>query len=139
MTAKISRNPLQAIKAVVFTIAGLCVMTGAVFEGVSTRRFLKQAASAPGEVTQLRAGGSHPEVRFTTAKGEVVEYPQNGMISGYRVGDKVEVLYDPQNPALDPVIKSWGALWGFCVMTFGMGAVFVGVAQIIWRYPGWNR
>ena len=71
---------------------------------------MARAASAPGLVVKLDAGGVHPEIRFTTAAGQVVECPQGGMIWGYQVGDRVELLYEPANPFSSAVINRPGAL-----------------------------
>ncbi len=131
-------NPaLRRLKSIVFTLVGVGLMISAVYWAASTRQFVARAASAPGVVIKLNHGGAHPEVRFTTAAGEVVEYPQGGMIWGYRVGDRVEVLYEPGNPNRDPVIHTTGALWGFVAMDFLMGAVFVLTAQLVWWRPDW--
>ena len=116
---------LRTFKAVVFIVVGLGLMVAAGFEAASTRDFLAHAHKAAGEVTLLRAGGAHPQVRFVTDEGRTVEYGQNGMIWGYRVGDRVTVLYDPRDPARDPVVDTVGALWGFNAMNFLMGGVFV--------------
>ena len=80
----------------------------------------------------MRSPWAHPEVRFTTATNQVIDYPQGGMIWGYRVGDQVTVLYDPNDPA-QPIINTRGALWGFTAMNFLLGAVFVVAAQLLWR------
>ena len=119
-------NPaLRTLKAVVFGLAGLCLIVAGVYCVVSTRDFLARARTAAGEVTLLRAGGAHPQVRFVTDEGQAVEYAQNGMIWGYRPGDRVTVLYDPREPTRDPVVDTPGALWGFDVMNFLMGVVFL--------------
>ena len=131
-------NPaLRTLKIIVFTMVGVALMVGAVCWAVSTRRFVARAATAPGVVVKLNAGGSHPEVRFTTATGKIIEYPQGGMIWGYRVGDRVEVLYEPENPAGSAVLNRPGALWGFVAMDFLMGAAFVLLAQLAWWRPDW--
>ena len=123
---------LRAAKSLVFTLVGVGLMISAGWWAVSTRQFVARAASAPGLVVRLNHGGAHPEVRFTTATGEAVEYGQGGMIWGYRVGDRVEVLYAPEHPGRDPVIHTAGALWGFVAMVFFMGAGFVLMAQLAW-------
>ena len=129
-------SALRRVKSIVFTLVGVGLMIGAVGWGISTGRFMTRAASAPGVVVRLNHGGAHPEVRFTTAAGEVIEYPQGGIIWGYRVGDRVEVLYEPEHPDRDPIIHTTGALWGFVAMDFLMGAVFVLMAQLAWWWPG---
>ena len=139
MTANTPReNPaLCTLKIIVFTLVGVALMVSALCWAVSTRRFVARAATAPGLVIKLNAGGAHPQVRFTTAAGEVIEYPQDGMIWGYRVGDRVEVLYAPENPAGSAVLNRPGALWGFVAMDFLMGAAFVLVTQLAWWRPDW--
>ena len=127
-------NPgLRAFKAIVFAFGGVVMMAVAIYSTVSTRAFVARAHRASGEVTRLNAGGSHPEVRFTTDDGQTVEYPQNGMIGGYRPGDHVTVLYDPLAPTMDPTVDTAGALWGFTAMDGLMGVVFVLAARLIWR------
>ena len=128
---------MRRVKSLVFTVAGVGLMIGAVGWGVSTRCFVARAVSAPGVVVKLNHGGAHPQIRFTTAAGEVIEYAQGGMIWGYRVGDRVEVLYEPEQPNRDPVIHTAGALWGFVAMDFLMGAGFVLTAQLAWWRPDW--
>ena len=129
-------NPaLRTLKSIVFTLVGVGLMIGASCWAASTWRFVVRAAIAPGTVVKLNAGGAHPEIRFTTAAGQAVEYPQGGMIWGYHAGEKVEVLYDPQNPTTDPVINTSGALWGFTAMDFLLGTAFVMVAQLARRMP----
>lgn len=128
---------LRTVKIIVFTVVGLALMVGAVCWAVSTRRFVAQAVAAPGVVIRLNAGGAHPQVRFTTAAGQTIEYPQGGMIWAYRVGDKVKVLYVPENPAGSAVLNRPGALWGFVAMDFLLGAAFVLLSQLAWWRPGW--
>lgn len=87
-------------------------------------QFVKQATSAQGEVVKLNSGGSHPEIKFTTQDGKEIEYPQSGLIFGYKIGDKVEVLYDAQNPQRAS-INTFGAIWGFPVLVLTLGLIFV--------------
>ena len=119
-----AENAFNTIRYWIFRVAGIGMI---LFVGVwtfSTYHFIQTASSAPGQVTQLRAGGSHPEIEFLSVEGKTISYPQNGLIFGYRVGDRVSVLYDPQRP-YDACIDSFGALWGFHVMILFMGLVFV--------------
>ena len=126
-------NPaLRTFKVIVFALAGAGLVVAAGSEAGSTWSFLSRARPAAGEVVRLRAGGAHPEVRFVTDGGREVNYAQNGMIWGYRTGDRVTVLYDPVDPARDPVVRDAGAIWGFNVMNFLLGVVFILMAY-------WNR
>ncbi len=73
--------------------------------------FLEVAQAVDGQVERLNAGGSHPQVAFTTATGQRISYPQGGMIFGYEPGQPVRVLYDPARLRLEPVLDTFGALW----------------------------
>jgi len=119
------------LKGGVFAFAGLCVVCGAVAGVVSTRDFLRTAARAPGIVTRLNAGGFHPEIQFTVASGQRVQYPQGGMIKSYHAGESVFVLYDPHHPGQDPRLDTFGALWMDWITLFGMGAVFIGIGSLL--------
>jgi hypothetical protein len=112
------------MKAIFFLVVGILMIVGAVIWANGVRQFVRDAARAPGIVSALRAGGSHPTVTFTTANKEILSYPQNGLIFGYRVGDRVTVLYRPENPRLTASVEAIGALWFFPIMIFAMGIVF---------------
>ena len=127
-------DALRQIKFWLFTGIGAAVMIASIVGAVFTRQFVGSAKSAAGVVMQLNAGGSHPQVEFTTDAGEVVSYAQNGMIANYRQGDAVEVLYNPQQPREAAVNNFW-ALWGFTILEFALGAVFVVMAQVAVRRP----
>ena len=99
--------------------AGVCLWC------ISNLHFIQTAARAPGIVTKLNAGGSHPEVSFTAASGEVVDYPQGGMISGYHTGQHVTVLYNPRDPSDSPCLDTIPALWFDQGMLLLMGLAFL--------------
>ena len=74
-------NPaLRTLKSIVFTLIGVGLMISALCWAASTWRFMARAKAASGLVVKLNAGGAHPEIRFTTATGQTIEYPQGGMI-----------------------------------------------------------
>ncbi len=120
---------LMKIKRIIFICVGAFIMSAAAVWMVTIVQFANTAVSARGIVTELNAGGSHPQVRFTAQTGEVVEYPQNGLIFGYEVGDEVRVLYQPEHPR-EATIDTFGARYGFTVMMFLMGAAFVGMTLL---------
>lgn len=118
------------MKRMFFSVIGLVIIITAVIWGVSNWRFIAFAEIAQGIVTKLNAGGSHPEIKFTTKEGKEIEYPQGGLIFGYRVGDEVSVYYDSQNPK-NAVIENFGALWGFPILAFLLGICFI-CAGLFW-------
>jgi hypothetical protein len=98
----------------------------------STREFIGKAKISEGVVIDTTYGGSHPDVAYTTASGENRRFPANGLIFGYRVGDRVRVLYDPANLA-HPNIDDFGALYagsigyglfGVCFICGGIMSLF---------------
>ena len=126
--AKKPRNDLLTrLKGGVFAVVGLGLTVGVCAWSVSSLHFIRCAARAPGIVTKLNAGGSHPEVSFTAASGEVVDYPQGGMILGYHAGQPVTVLYDPHHPRDSPCLDTIPALWFDQGMLLLMGIVFLSI------------
>ncbi|MGB4773903.1 MAG: DUF3592 domain-containing protein [Daejeonella sp.] len=113
---------IELVKRIVFTITGIVVLAAALIQANYDLKFIKKAIPAKGEVIRLNAGKAHVEIRFTTYTGKVMEYPQNGMIY-CELGEKVTVLYDPENP--DHVqMNTFGAIWGLLVPQVIMGLFF---------------
>jgi hypothetical protein len=103
--------------ALILIGVALLVVGGVI--GASVRSFLRTATAADGVVARLNAGGSHPQIEFTTAAGRRVSYPQGGFISGYKPGDKVRVLYRDEAPEQTARLDSFGALW-FAPLLLGL-------------------
>jgi Protein of unknown function (DUF3592) len=122
------QKQLQTFRKILFTGAGVVLIGGSMAAIAITYRFTQTAVAVPGVVTKLNAGGSHPEIKFTTQTGEPIEYAQNGLIFGYRPGDAVRVLYQPGEPR-SAMIDTIGAKWGFPLMFLVMGGVFLGVSR----------
>ncbi|MCF7534112.1 DUF3592 domain-containing protein [Pseudomonas petrae] len=100
------------IRSLIFGLAGVVMLAIAGSMAYWRYEFLSQAQRAPGVVSKLNAGGSHPEIEFTSADNQVISYAQGGMISGYEVGQPVQVLYLAEDPKMTAVIEDQGALWG---------------------------
>jgi hypothetical protein len=121
------------VKAIVFIVVGAALLVAAVVNGIAIRGFIGRAASAPGVVSHLNAGGSHPEIEFATASGESISYPQGGLIFGYRQGQKVRVLYGQEDPRGTARVDAFGALWFTPLMLIGLGLALIigGVASLV--------
>ncbi len=115
----------EIMRGLLFGMVGLLMLTVVAFEVNHRLEFLRDAQIADGHVERLNAGGSHPQVAFTTAAGEQVSYPQGGMIFGYKPGQAVRVLYRPARPDLEPALDTFGALWGMTLMAEVIGLTFV--------------
>lgn len=106
---------------------------------VRTRRFVNQASSATGTVTDVktRTSTSHtgdgprlrtyryPVVRFQTHDGRTVEFESETGTSGFshKPGEQVEVLYDPLKPE-QARIKTFMMLW-FAPLIFSVLGLFL--------------
>jgi hypothetical protein len=97
---------------ILLIVTGVAVLTAAIVVAISVQSFARGAEKADGVVARLNAGGSHPQIEFTTASGLKVSYPQGGLIFGYHPRQKVGVLYSPDNPQQSARLDAFGALWG---------------------------
>lgn len=123
--------PNSVLGVLFLGIGVLLILASAVWAG-STASFVAGAASAPGEVVALNAGGSHPEIGFTPSGGAPIQYPQGGLIAGYTVGDEVRVLYAPDDPTR-ATIDNAGALYGFPLIGLAMGLMFASIGWMVRR------
>jgi len=111
-------------KVVVSVAVGVILLVTAGILAARTRAFIRTARAAPGVVEGLNAGGSHPQIGFTTPAGVRVSYPQGGLISGYRPGQPVRALYDPADPEGTARIDAFGALWFDVLILSIFGLIF---------------
>ena len=116
---------LARLRAVVFVLTGIVLLAISGYEAWSTRAFLQSALRTTGRVTALNAGRLHPEIDFVTASGELISYPQGGLLFGVQVGDSVTVLYSANNPAQSATIDAPDALWFMTISLGGLGAAFL--------------
>lgn len=123
----------ERLLGLLFALIGIGLLGVTIHIVLDRREFLAHAQIADGVVTRLNAGGSHPEIAFTTGRGERISYPQGGFISGYRPGQSVRVRYLPEWPAGSALVDDRGALWGTPGMVGAMGLVFtlLGLTQAL--------
>lgn len=124
-------------RALVFTPLGLFLLFITLWLVQNQLDFLAHAHRAEGHVSALNAGGNHPQIDFTDANGKTFSYPQNGFISGYEVGDRVTVLYRPEDPYVSAIIDSPGALWAWSLGAGLLGISFT--AAGIYHLAAWIR
>ncbi|MBT2340850.1 MULTISPECIES: DUF3592 domain-containing protein [Pseudomonas] len=122
----------KTLLSLLFALIGVVLLVIAVNLLLDRREFLAHAQTADGIVSRLNAGGSHPEITFTSDKGEKVSYPQGGLIFGYQPGQPVRVHYLPEQPAGSAVIDDSGALWGPSGLLGALGLMFAcaGLANV---------
>ncbi|MBA4146588.1 MAG: DUF3592 domain-containing protein [Verrucomicrobia bacterium] len=130
------------IIALVFTLGGLSLIILAAFQLREVRAFVRTAAVADGRVVKLEfgrspgfRGGYNTVFTFSDASGQKHKgHTSWSTRPGYKVGDKVVVLYQPKSPEAAR-IRSFRALWLFptifgCLgIAFSMVGAFVGMRR----------
>jgi hypothetical protein len=115
----------------IFLLVGLALFAGAAVWAVVTRSFIARAEVASGTVVALERTSSNaysPVVDFVAPGGQMIEFRSSFGSSppAYEVGEKVEVLYLPDQPR-KARIRGIFALWGGALILCGVGLVFTGV------------
>ena len=66
---------------------------------------------------------------FTAADGRTTTFTQNGLVFGYRTGDRVQVRYHPDDLILSPVIDRFLPIWtnSIVLAVFGLGFGLLGL------------
>jgi Protein of unknown function (DUF3592) len=123
---------------VCFGLAAVLLVIGAATL-VDAARFVRGAERTTGTVIDLDSRTSdgglvhHPIVRFTAADGRTVEFTSSsGSSSPPDVGDRVEVLYDPDDPQ-DAQLSGFFSLWLWPIALGGVGIAFAAAGLF---YPG---
>lgn len=86
--------------------------------GDRQRSFLARASLAEGVVSDLYSGAAHLLISFSDKAGQTYDFYTSGWIS-YRKGQRVRVLYLPDNPKRSAQLDDAGALW-FTPLLLGM-------------------
>ncbi|MGQ9926034.1 MAG: DUF3592 domain-containing protein [Chloroflexaceae bacterium] len=113
-------------------VLGLSFMVVGVYWGVQTKERKAVMVSATGKVVKMVSDSedlSYAVVQFRTSQEETISF-QSQMRSNppaYRVGDKVAVLYNPENPQ-DAVIDSFWELWFGPALVCGIGGFLILIA-----------
>jgi hypothetical protein len=121
---------------------GLLLVLGAAWTVWSTKTWVAHAIEVPGSVIEMvRMRNSDntgymfaPVVRFQTREGRTIEF-QSSLSSnppGYRTGQTVSVLYDPDEPR-SAAIRGVFSLWFMSIILGFIGSIFliVGTAMVM--------
>ena len=116
----------------VFVLLGLALLGFGLRSGFEANTFAATALRAQGTIMNLNAGGSHPQIHFTTPSSLEVSYPQGGLVFGFRPGETVEVLFDGNDPEKTATVNRLGAVWFATLLLSGLGAVSLLAGMIVW-------
>ena len=145
---------MQTTVPLLLILLGTGLLGLGIFQFFRQTRKIRQAVKAEGVVTQLirvRARNSYvriktetgtklepkyryrAQVRFTTETGQKINLssPVSYRPARHQVGEKVEVLYDPHNPAAAQVNGFW-ELWFLTFMLNFWGVFALGMGAIAW-------
>jgi hypothetical protein len=112
-------------KAVGAFVVGVGFIVAAITSSQFTLEFIRASIVVPGRVVRLNAGGYHPQIEFMTKTGELVSYPQGGVITRMAVGEQIGVRYLPDNPGRSATINAFVATWDMTIVFGFMGAVAI--------------
>jgi hypothetical protein len=127
--------------SIFFRGIGIALLAGGAIYVFIILSFTGRAAHAEGRIVKMdtvrnaapfmdQVAGSgviyYPVVRFKTQDGKAVDFraASGSQRPTYSVGDKVPVLYDPNNPKDSRINTVWG-VWGAPLILLGIGAVFL--------------
>jgi len=121
------------VVAIVFLLIGLGALPGSVYFYVKEKQFEKMAVSAPGVVIDLikkerRSDNNRrtlvyaPIVQFVDQNGNTQEYhsPHGSNPPDYKRGDKVMILYEPDNPEFAKMDDWQRYIWVIILGIFGI-------------------
>lgn len=122
----------------VFALVGVGVLVCSAVAAVDSQRIVEGGITAQGEVVSLklerssgRRGGStyHPVFRFTAQDGQVyrVKHSQGSNPPAWKKGEKVELIYLPDNPEKAVPNTFWGKYAvPFILAIFGTAFIVMG-------------
>ncbi len=105
------RERLRRTIMFVLLIAGVLTLVLGLSRVNATLRFVREAASAEGQVVTFGPGDAHAVVRFKPSSGDVVDVSRNDLTGGAHGGDTVKLLYLPDNPGATVRLDRMDALW----------------------------
>ena len=116
---------------IIFLIAGICILIGAIFVGINTQSFIESATVANGKVINFNVKNSTdgttyaPVVEFVTSEGEKIEFTSSVSSSskGYSLGESITVLYEENKP-YTAKINSFYTLWSATMILAVLGIIF---------------
>lgn len=117
----------------ILSIGGL-IMLGGLALGWGSLRHVLYGERADGEVVEIRreSGMYVPVVRFRLPNGDTQEVMDLGAgAPDFAVGDRVTILYAPQNPS-DFRIDTFERLWLSAVIVTGLGSFWLLFGLVAW-------
>jgi len=136
-------QPAKNISSYLFLLLGAGLLAAAFFNYKSTAAMIARAERVSGEVVELelRGGGAgsrrsyayYPKIKFTTPAGQQMVFSSSSGAKppAYKVGEKVEVYYNADDPG-GAMVNSFMSLWMISVIlaVFGLVIFAVGIKGV---------
>ena len=129
---KVFAQIILAIGLILLAISGVMYLINAIF--------ISRAELADGTVTLINTSFDAdynsttfcPLVRYSTKAGQILTYDSDVCSSpaDYKVGDQVQVYYDPQDPGKAQIKNFWSQYLQSTTMG-GLGLPFVGLGALL--------
>ena len=129
---KVFAQVILSIGLVLLAISGVMYLINAVF--------ISRAELVDGTVTLINTSFDSdynsttycPLVRYTTKAGQTLTYDSEVCSSpaNYKVGDQVQIYYDPQDPGKAQIKNFWSQYLQSITMS-GLGLPFVGLGALL--------
>ena len=123
------------VASIILGLVGLVLIGIAFFLWVRTREFIASARPVKGTVIGMDSdseGASAPVFKFTALNGDIVEKHET-MYSNppaHRVGDVVDILYDPNDPQHARIAKK-SNLYFAPILLAVLGGIFI-AGSAVW-------
>lgn len=122
------------IVSIIFGFVGLILIGIAYFLWMRMRAFIATARSTKGTVIRLVSdseGAVAPVFKFTASNGDVIEQEDKIFSNppAHRLGEFVDILYDPNNPRNARVAKKTN-LYFAPILLAVLGVIFIGSAGL---------
>ena len=121
------------IGGLVLALGGL-ILAGGLALGLGSLRLVLHGEPVEGEVVEMRREGDMyaPVVRFRLASGESRTVKDLGSgAPDFAVGDRVAILYMPQDPA-DFRIATFDRLWSMAIVVSVFGGIWLMFGAVAW-------
>lgn len=137
-----SKDTILALGAVAMAeIAGALLIVAAAVMYSQQAAFVERSWPAPGEVIGLEpergnVARAAPVIRFETSRGKAVRFRANMPIPWPKldIGDRVPVLYDPENPESAVVDRFWSVWPSVALPAAGGLLLMIGpAAALVWE------
>ncbi len=121
------KNKITSLVGAIFFFLGIGILIGGIFEYKSNQQFLQSSQKSTGIVTDLILGDSvyYPVLQFRTLANKTIDFKSSvgSNPPSYRVGDTVEIYYNPTDPYSAKISDFWSNWFGVIITGF-LGTIF---------------